>query len=163
MNLKLTHGGLMTPYGDMELGQHWLRWWLVAWRHQAITWTNVDLSSVRSSDIHLRASSQEITQPSVPEIIWNIKYLKFHLNFPGANELIKNIHFYLRSNNIGSAPTTKRKAWLAMTWHVRTYPTSAWVSATRLSSKSYPLSSRRTTQCQCKMIIHDVDRLCNVS
>ena len=20
----LTHGGLVTPYGDMELGQHWL-------------------------------------------------------------------------------------------------------------------------------------------
>ena len=58
-----------------------------AWRHQAITWTNVDLSSVGSSDIHLRASSQEIPQPSMTEIIWKIKYLKFHLNFPGANEL----------------------------------------------------------------------------
>ena len=29
-------------------------------RHQTITWTNVDLSSVRSSDNHLRAISQEI-------------------------------------------------------------------------------------------------------
>ena len=46
-------------------------------------------SSVRSSDIHLRASSQEITQPSITEIIWKIKYmyLKFHSNFPGASEL----------------------------------------------------------------------------
>ena len=36
-------------------------------------------ASVRSSDIHLRASSQEITQPSITEIIWKInKYLKFH-------------------------------------------------------------------------------------
>ena len=41
-------------------------WWevsvlikcLVAWWHQAITWTNVDFSSVQSSDIHLRAISQ---------------------------------------------------------------------------------------------------------
>ena len=48
-----------------------------AWRHQAITWTNADSSSVRSSDIHLRASSQEITQPSITEIIWKIKYLNF--------------------------------------------------------------------------------------
>ena len=24
-NFKLTHCGLVTPYGDMELGQHWLR------------------------------------------------------------------------------------------------------------------------------------------
>ena len=33
----------MTPYGDGDLGQHWLGWWLVAWGHRAITWTNVDL------------------------------------------------------------------------------------------------------------------------
>ena len=50
----LTHWGLVTPFGDIDLGQHWLRWWLVAWRHQAITWTNVDLS-VRSRGILLRA------------------------------------------------------------------------------------------------------------
>ena len=36
---------LATPYGIMELGQHWSRWWLVAWWHQAITWNAVDLSS----------------------------------------------------------------------------------------------------------------------
>ena len=38
-------------------------------RHQAITWTNVDLSSLRSSDVHLRAISLEISQPSVTKII----------------------------------------------------------------------------------------------
>ena len=42
----LTHCGLVTQHGVMDLGQHWLRYWLVAWWHQAITWTNVDLSSV---------------------------------------------------------------------------------------------------------------------
>ena len=47
----------ITVYGDIDLGQHRLRLWLVAWRHQAITWTNVDLSSVRSSGIHLRTIS----------------------------------------------------------------------------------------------------------
>ena len=47
----------MTPYGDMDLGQHWLRLWLVAWRHQAITWTSVDLSSVMFCGIHPRALS----------------------------------------------------------------------------------------------------------
>ena len=41
-----------------------------------------------SSGIHIRASSQEITRPLITEIIWKIKYLKFHSNFPGANELI---------------------------------------------------------------------------
>ena len=49
----LNNCGLVTLYGDRELGQHWLREWMVTWRHQAITWTNVDLSSVRSGDIHL--------------------------------------------------------------------------------------------------------------
>ena len=36
----LTHYGLMKPYDDRHLDQHWLRWWLVAWWHQAIiAWT----------------------------------------------------------------------------------------------------------------------------
>ena len=46
-------------YSDIELGQHWFRWWHVAWRHQAITWTNADLSSLRSSDIHLMEVSRD--------------------------------------------------------------------------------------------------------
>ena len=33
----------MTPYGVGDFGQQWFRQWLVAWRHQAVTWTNVDL------------------------------------------------------------------------------------------------------------------------
>ena len=37
----------------------------VAWRHQAITWTSGDLSSVRSNDSHLKANLQEIPQTSV--------------------------------------------------------------------------------------------------
>ena len=49
----------MTPYGGGDLGQHWFRYWLVAWQHQAITWNNVELSSLRSSDVHLRAISLE--------------------------------------------------------------------------------------------------------
>ena len=60
---------------------------LVAWRHQAITWTNVDWSSMKSNDIHIRAISQEARQPSITKFRLKITYLKFHLNFPGANEL----------------------------------------------------------------------------
>ena len=60
----------------------------VDWRHQAITWTNVDWSSVKSSDIHIRAISQEMPQPSITKICLKIAFLKFHLNFPGANELM---------------------------------------------------------------------------
>ena len=48
------------PYGDIDLGPHWLRQWLVAWWHRAITWTNVDLSSWMFCSIHLRANIQEV-------------------------------------------------------------------------------------------------------
>ena len=41
-------------------GQHWLRWWLVAWRHQAITWTYIDFLFVRLCGIHLRVILQPI-------------------------------------------------------------------------------------------------------
>ena len=50
----LIHCGLMMPCGDIDLGQHRLRQWLVAWWHQAITWINGFQSSVRSSDNHVR-------------------------------------------------------------------------------------------------------------
>ena len=33
---------IVTPSGNMDLGQHWLRQGLLAPRHQSITWTNVD-------------------------------------------------------------------------------------------------------------------------
>ena len=50
----LTHCGLVMPYGTGNAGQYWFRSWLVAWRHQAITWTNVDLASTGSSGIYSR-------------------------------------------------------------------------------------------------------------
>ena len=61
-----------------------------SWRHKAITWINVDLSSVRSSGIHLRAISQEISQLPITEISLKIIYVKFHSNQRGANELMDN-------------------------------------------------------------------------
>ena len=78
---------LVTPYGDVNCGQHWLRLWVVAWWHQAITWTNVDISPVRCSGMHLRAISQEILQPWITKISLRITYLKFNSNLPGASEL----------------------------------------------------------------------------
>ena len=83
---RLTYCGLMTPYGDRDLGQHWLRQWLVAWRHQAITWTNVDFPSAMPIGIHLSTILQEILQPSIIKLSWKINFLKFHSNLPGVNE-----------------------------------------------------------------------------
>ena len=71
---SLTHWGLVTPFGDINLGQHW--------RHQAITWTNVDLSSARSSYIHLMAISQEIHQSSVTKLSMKITQFKISLKSP---------------------------------------------------------------------------------
>ena len=33
---------MSTLLGVTELAQHWFMQWLVAWRHQAIAWTNID-------------------------------------------------------------------------------------------------------------------------
>ena len=63
----------------------------VALWHQTITWINVDLSPMRSSDNHLRAISQEIPHPSITTINLEITFLKIHSNLPGANKLIPNL------------------------------------------------------------------------
>ena len=96
----LTHWGIVTPYGDIELGQHWLRLWLDAWQHQAITWTNVDLSSVRSTQIFLGIISEKISQPLIPEISLKIICLNFHSKLPGANELISVRERSFRSTTV---------------------------------------------------------------
>ena len=70
----LTHWGLVTPNGDIELGQHW---------HKAITWICVDLVSVRSSDIHHGVFSREIRQPWITQISSKIIYLRFDWKLPG--------------------------------------------------------------------------------
>ena len=48
---------LVMLYGDWVLAKQWRRYWL-AWRHQAVNWINVDLSSIGSSGIHLRATQK---------------------------------------------------------------------------------------------------------
>ena len=50
----LTHSDLVMRYGINDLSVNWLRLWLVAWRYQAISWTNVDLSFMEYCDIHLQ-------------------------------------------------------------------------------------------------------------
>ena len=52
MKGHLTHCALVTSYGDIDLGQHSLKWWLVTWRHQAITWTGVGYITKSAQDIY---------------------------------------------------------------------------------------------------------------
>ena len=47
---------------------------------------NVDLSSVRCSDIHLKAILQVLPEPSIIDISLKITYLKFLSNLPGKDE-----------------------------------------------------------------------------
>ena len=73
-------------YGDIDLGQHWLRWWLVAWQYQAITWTIVDFPLITFCGIHMGAISQ-----CVLKLLFCIMSLKFIVlkllpQHPGANE-----------------------------------------------------------------------------
>ena len=49
----------MTSHSILELRQRYFRYWLVAWRHEAITWTDVDLP-MKPCGIHLRAFLQEM-------------------------------------------------------------------------------------------------------
>ena len=47
--------------------------------------------TVRSNDIHLRSISQEIRQPTITNISFEIAHLNIELNLTGANELKINI------------------------------------------------------------------------
>ena len=77
----LSHCSRVTPYGEIYLGQRWLGYWLVAWQHLAITWTNFDLYPEKSSDKnHPRAISQEISQSSISKMNTKISYLITYLN-----------------------------------------------------------------------------------
>ena len=58
----VTHCGLVTWYGDIDLGQHWFTQWLVAWHLQVLTGTNVDFSLARFHGIHLRGISQWVSK-----------------------------------------------------------------------------------------------------
>ena len=76
-------------------------WIKVVWWHQGITWSKVDVSSVRSSNSHLRVISQHTPQPSIVLIRLKneIIHLKFNSNLPGNFELITNLNQPLRTEN----------------------------------------------------------------
>ena len=101
-----THHGLVMPNGNKELGQHWGRYWLVAWWHQAITWTNVDLSSVRYStlisgqfyneylSLHSLRSAQKL-------FIWNlISIIQGPMNFQHTKYLMSVFPYLNRLSRI---------------------------------------------------------------
>ena len=73
--------------GDRDLGQLYLRYSLVAWRHQSLTCTNFDSSAAKSSKNNLLEISPD---HSINYYDINSKYIyqQFHRNPKGKNELM---------------------------------------------------------------------------
>ena len=58
-----------------------------SWRHQAITWTDVDFSSVKSYGIHTRAISREYTCRVVSTLLATRLVLQMRAPLPASLEL----------------------------------------------------------------------------
>ena len=71
MSINLTHCGLVTPYREIDLGQYWVRSWLIAWWPQTITWTNFDWSSREFCGIQLKAISQKMLKTFILDMSLN--------------------------------------------------------------------------------------------
>ena len=91
-NLHLTHCGLVTPNGVGDLGQHWLRKWLVAWRHQAITWTSIDLIINEVFRHQPEQFHRKCIRILFLDISFKVANLRSQPHLPGANELINHSH-----------------------------------------------------------------------
>ena len=112
----LTRYGLMKPYGDIDQSQHWPSYWFSAWRHQAFTWTNVDVASMTLCVIQLRTNSHELHKAIISKIKLKMIYLDYYeisvsmsylvvpnmaVNRQTVNYIF-DIHFYSRP------PSTRR-------------------------------------------------------
>ena len=83
----LPHYGLVAPYGETDLGQHWLRASCskAPPTHQAITWTML-IDSKAFCDDYLRAISQEVFMNLIRNMGSEITHLKLLPHLAGANE-----------------------------------------------------------------------------
>ena len=89
---------MVTPHGNIDLGHHWLRLWLIAWQHQVITWTIVDLSSVEFCGVHPRAASYEWFKQKNDVVSLKITLLKLLLYLLGDSE----IYLFFKGLDTGS-------------------------------------------------------------
>ena len=94
-SLSLTICSLVTSCGDTDLGQHWLRSWLHAWRHQGITATNVDLSPLRSCGINLRTSPEEHLKIPVSTPRSTMAFSKLHPGLLDHRKLKQHPTWYI--------------------------------------------------------------------
>ena len=83
----ITYRGLVTSYGDKDLGQHGSRSWIAAWRHQAITWTNFDLSSIGFCTLDWDQFHRKWSRYQLKNWFWKNIHVKIRSHLPEANEL----------------------------------------------------------------------------
>ena len=77
--LHLPHCGLVTSYGNINLGEQWFKQWLVAWWHQAITWANVDLSPMEFCGIYQRAISCKFHANFMPNLYKKVMHTRMSI------------------------------------------------------------------------------------
>ena len=76
---------------NTNLGQYWLRYYLDAWWHQAITRNKVDSSLVRFCSIHLRAILQWTLKPLFTIMRLN-SFSKISVTSP-IGQLVNELHY----------------------------------------------------------------------
>ena len=75
------------PHDNINLDQHWLRWWLFAWQHQAIAWTIADFWLVKFCGLNLREISHRNTELLFCTMNLTIMILILLPYFSGSNAL----------------------------------------------------------------------------
>ena len=90
------------PSDTTDLGQHWLRKWLIAWWPQAITWANINLQSKVFWGIQLKVISQGELMNLICNMCLGITILKHdiqRMTAPSAGRdqkmrtLAEHVHF----------------------------------------------------------------------
>ena len=115
-----------------RLCHYWLDNGLSSLRCQAITWTNVDLISVRSTDIHLWAMSQEIPHSTITKISLKMTNLALYSNLPEANELMILYWIRVRRSEVILENSGRKHAKSRSTWRTSPYAFIMCVSQPRL-------------------------------
>ena len=97
----LTHCGLVTSFGDIDIGQHWL---ILMPPSQNLNIWRLPISTLRGS--HMKALSQWVLRLLVCIIILKIMLLKVLPHVPGASELMYQM------NLLGTSYSHKCIRWI---------------------------------------------------
>ena len=94
----LTHCALATPYGDKDLSQLLPQVMACRLKHQAITWINADLYSVRYFGLHLRTISQKMLTITILYTNLKITHLRL-LSYLRVDKDLMPTNAYMSSMN----------------------------------------------------------------